>query len=804
MNGCNMNIPTPNRANEEDHRTDMLRTQVQMALSKRSTFKPQLNTMSENAKALTEALVRLLRKCEFPAFQKLSGRAKELLESAQAHASRCALEYQRATSDTITFALVAAEKQGKSQILKTLTEIPLPVDDHRCTGAICSLIFESDVTKHRFEVKHHSRRSFFQFHIRPVLGYFAECEKDLQSQELITRIDELLSASSGGSKAETETSVELLRKCATLAQGKKGHAPQGLPARLWRDLEAIGKKAVEIVDRLDGGVLEEKGLDAARLEKFVKLQDYNNIEPLTVEWCRIYCSWPKGTDYLRLIDTPGIDNPNPYAKETAYKIMLEDADAVLIVHRPKDQPDPTSGILGQLRDVEKLREGQNRLPATETAVLLNYESKYDPTHALAYRARLHEDRVRRIYGPVDGLKDRNALTMAFQEIAAAVAEEILDIDARRRGRLSSDWESIRSNAQLLFREIRRDFTGAASVDQLAFDYVIERYEQFVPALSEHLSKCAAEMPSSTEAAEIQTKVADRWAQIKTQLAITESTLSSRISQEIGAGRNASLEIMRDLIWTEVLRIQTELRDCNENMRSFAFQLVMDAIGSAEPGLVRLLKEGKRPEERLKTLCETIRETHPKSEIADRIRECAEKIAGGNIQSRTQFDAIEKLSDSAQWGPDTLEEMLDRARQALPTKSVPKRPKTGGTAKVDSKECAKAGFDPGPWLQSAKVPSNDQEARVHLEFCKNLQSCIHAILDGLFDREATWVAMTLKNHLESARSYLTNQSLLSRGWIMFLYARRAAIWEEKLSVALQQAAHNEEMNRILQAAEAALA
>lgn len=273
---------------------------------KRREMAPRLKAIAGKCE---EYLIRLKELNE--AKRTLDGQAipelERHIEKLQELRERAELRYRRFENGMITIAIAGLEKAGKTTLLKKLTGIvELPDEDERCTAATCEIRYDEREKGGAFDIEFYKEGEFCRKVLKPLIEQINKEASELESV--------------AGTAPIIPTPNNIL-------EFKSLHVPSDNPFKigntgassipLWADLKALKDHCDTIESNLGGHPLNNRPL--AELPKWVaraigKENASRFANTATVKRCIIRKSFVGGSNNLRLMDTPGFDDPNPRAQ----------------------------------------------------------------------------------------------------------------------------------------------------------------------------------------------------------------------------------------------------------------------------------------------------------------------------------------------------------------------------------------------------------------------------------------------------------------------------------------------------------
>ena len=281
-----------------------MKTINQQVVAARKQAAPRLREIVEQARKCVGALGELTN-----AAAEIDGVAAPLMESIEqcarrlnAIAERAQLRFDRYDTGLISIAVGGIEKSGKTTLLKTLTRIEdLPAAKERCTAVCCEIIY--DENRSEFDLEFHSVSEFCQGVLLP----------------LIQRFDMALTPDNADRGIRTApTSLQEFESITLPSLGR--FVPQTKPWLYLRDLTDLQQNLGEVQQLVN--LPPRRALQLQELRQWVANSNDPRVKArvATVAKCTIRTRFEGGSENLRWIDTPGVDDPSPLARERSLRI----------------------------------------------------------------------------------------------------------------------------------------------------------------------------------------------------------------------------------------------------------------------------------------------------------------------------------------------------------------------------------------------------------------------------------------------------------------------------------------------------
>ena len=348
--------------------------------------------------------------------------AVQSLDAVRARAER---RHERFSNGLITIAVAGLEKSGKTTLLKTLTGIQdLPTDSSRCTAVPCEIIYDS--SRQVFDLEFHTKHSFVEEVVCALVDGFNSTLSQDEKQYRIPVLPDSLDA--------FRTMQLPAHNFTKGTDSEKSLSP----------LKMLKEKYAVLLQHLDKS--PDKGLPLSELSKWVALQneDGEKARIATVKNCRIYTDFLGGSGNLRWLDTPGVDDPSPLARERTMRSIDREADFLLVATRPEGKPDITSSFT-------RFWTSLNRLPQEvallrKLRVFLNWQEGADPSKEFIekHRNSLVSDAgvpPSNFSGPFQAINNSD-MSALMSEVNAHLSSALPSQDSETIRQIRRDYQSV--------------------------------------------------------------------------------------------------------------------------------------------------------------------------------------------------------------------------------------------------------------------------------------------------------------------------------------------------------------------------
>lgn len=306
---------------------------------------PMLKSVMESCESLRDRLAAVrsalqgLEETDTPEMKGHISEMERLTDALDDLRKRAELRHARFSRGLVTIAIAGLEKAGKTTFLRSLTGIDaLPAFDERCTAVLCEIHY--DKNRSDFDLEFYTEDAFYDRVLRPALETAASGLPDEQRAGM--RLPESAAGfatfplPSPESTPGGTTAYKLLRDLHELqAHFDACRAFLGRPALLQQPLPELGGWVSHRPSAADSEPAEgatENGREdrAARGSHLARIS--------AVKVCRIHTPFRGGSDHLRWIDTPGVDDPNRRARDLTLSAIAEKTDLLVVASRPGATP----------------------------------------------------------------------------------------------------------------------------------------------------------------------------------------------------------------------------------------------------------------------------------------------------------------------------------------------------------------------------------------------------------------------------------------------------------------------------------
>ena len=233
-------------------------------------------------------------------------------------------------SGVIKIAVAGLEKAGKTTFLNNIINgevVTLPAFAERCTATLCEI---KNSEKEKSVLSFFSEATFLKNIIIPdieELNRDRNLEKKIDIPNSITSFNRIKLPDEN--IFNTGTSSRMILSRLRDIQSKSGEF-QGL----------LGHPNKEIdIKEVKDWVAHKEGTSAT------------NPKSIAIERCTVYTKIADGNEPLMLLDTPGVNDPNPRARRRTLELVEKEADLLLLMSRPRNQPSPTAEFQNFVNDI---------------------------------------------------------------------------------------------------------------------------------------------------------------------------------------------------------------------------------------------------------------------------------------------------------------------------------------------------------------------------------------------------------------------------------------------------------------------
>lgn len=696
---------------------------------------------------------------------------RALQQQAASLQQRIERKHEQFQKGVVTLCVAGLEKSGKSTMLKTLTGVALPAAAQRCTSVNTEIYF--DRSKQSFDVVYYTREELYRLmsmHWQFLRAGGAAIWESSQASDLAGDVPPTL---------EAFLSCTLPTKLESLSEMKYRSSLETLIAlQNCRDeLRVLGTT--------------ESGLPLEQLSAYVSHKTEQHAAPnrkqVLMRKVMVSVCYDGGCEALRLCDTPGVDDPNPNAREVTLRMVQEEADVLLLLNRPLTKPDPTESFTNFL-------EGLARLDADaplrkRLLYMVNQDKRSDPDGAYA---RLHLQAVDKhfdeILPPVDALS-REELRARLDAINAFMAERLPQMDRELITKFEQEVKSLQSRVRLeIFDDLRRQSPPLpGDVELQIHNLYTNWFSGFMDRLVTGLGKLSTN-PALPELDQVHQSIEEKLKAVRTTMkeALQAEGNEQVCEQLLLAGKNPSAVLLprfAALITGEVEKLTAEVETLCPAIRSCVLQKIREALGDAADALM----PGTRDEEQLTALCDLLEESAQRQAQDEHIlfvlaglREFATLNAQMRYVMRYEMRPALNLFDPLRWRAGRVESLRKRCLSMLP-----------------------AGHKVAARLQRTTIPGPGDAAAVHAGFLNNICAVAWHLLSSVLGAQATQLQQMVDDFLSQASQTLATQASCKTGWERGLNIRSSRILGKEAEHLVRKAEQSAAFNDLLKQLEQTL-
>lgn len=585
-------------------------------IAKRKEYAPRLKVILDKTTEVINALDGV-----DSAATPVQGPKQDMLENIhklkvelQTLKERASIRHHRFNSGLISVAVGGIEKSGKTTLLKTLTGIEtLPTATERCTAVSCEIIYD---TRNTFDLEFYDESGFCKNILYPLVDAFNKSFVESNNTQ-ISRIQEPNSVSA--------FQALTLPSLGNFDAGTNPYIPLEALTNLQSHLMEL-KKFI--------GSAPQRGLLMSKLPHWVANSEDTVAQArvASVSRCIIYTPFQGGSENLRWIDTPGVDDPSPLARERTLRSIGKDADLLVVATMPRDKPSITNSFVAFWTSIRKIGDEVDLMQ--RLLVLLNWKREADPNkleiekHQI-YLEQRHKVSPNLFCGPLEANKPDD-VKQFMGDVNRHLASHLPGQDARvvevLENELKSILAAIRTKVFDVANRLSPSDSAQANIEANLFDDWFETQGGkvgFWPHLRELFARAVGEVPRSPEVVKAQKDLElifkEHTDKIKTNLPVEEAMQDKRMQS---AGDPPINSFMKSFSSDQFSVLINALAKQVGEFGPIIQQAILQVLRQA--GLGSLLPEGD-PQEALRQLYTTLsREAPPDGNI---ILEPLEELAG---------------------------------------------------------------------------------------------------------------------------------------------------------------------------------
>ena len=710
---------------------------------------PQLEAMLESTTSLQQVLEQIMHS---PLVQRKPQEGAQILTRLATLREQLANKTQLFRNGVITVSVAGVEKSGKTTLLKNLTGINnLPTADERCTSVSCEILYAPSVSEEGLDIIYYTREEL-QGVVTRQLNYLQQ-ENDLWADGQQFTL------------APAPDSIEMfayypLPGISALAEEKR-MLYEGALSQLQAIKDCLSKHSAKL------GTTGHDSLDNLNLYASHKTEDNDNVSDLQpiIRKITIRKHFAGGAPFLRLCDTPGVDDPNPQALSHTFQAIKAETDLLIIANRPGNMPSITQPLAMFLSNLKKL---DTSAPLRDRSIFfVNWHRSIDPEqkNANIRIQKVHEKSVfpaSSIYGPCD-IMSQEAIDAFLNHINGRLRNDIPRQDNELIQNLTREWKSIQACVRTQVLDMLRDQAPPMPDEmQRDLDFKLDAWfdKRFDTSSNrnetEYFMGCLrTRMNEKTRGCRTHATLEDLRGRVKSirdaKSELIKNWLKENASEEkckmmIDAHTSPEAEILPKLAeqMTELVQELTAVaEDIGPVIQKDVYQVITEALGQ---DAAAQLCPGSTPAEGLGSFCTKLEATSRDEDVAFITRNLRE-FAGISMQMRCimrhELRPALNLLDSFRWHADRRQDLIKDVTDMI-----------GNAPQGDM--CKK-------WLISAKLCSLSDEAKIHSDFYKKLFTTSMMVIDAVLSSNSNKFAKLMEDYMADASQTLATQRRCENGW-----------------------------------------
>ena len=710
---------------------------------------PQLEAMLESTTSLQQVLEQIMHS---PLVQRKPQEGAQILTRLATLREQLVNKTQLFRNGVITVSVAGVEKSGKTTLLKNLTSINnLPTADERCTSVSCEILYAPSASEEGLDIIYYTREEL-QGVVTRQLNYLQQ-ENDLWADGQQFTL------------APAPDSIEMfayhpLPGISALAEEKR-MLYEGALSQLQAIKDCLAKHSAKL------GTTGHDSLDNLNLYASHKTEDNDNVSDLQaiIRKITIRKHFAGGAPFLRLCDTPGVDDPNPQALSHTFQAIKAETDLLIIANRPGNMPSITQPLAMFLSNLKKL---DTSAPLRDRSIFfVNWHRSIDPEqkNANIRIQKVHEKSVfpaSSIYGPCD-IMSQEAIDAFLNHVNGRLRNDIPRQDNELIQNLTREWKSIQACVRTQVLDMLRDQAPPMPDEmQRDLDFKLDAWfdKRFDTSSNrnetEYFMGCLrTRMNEKTRGCRTHATLEDLRGRVKSirdaKRELIKNWLKENASEEkckmmIDAHTSPEAEILPKLAeqMTELVQELTAVaEDIGPVIQKDVYQVITEALGQ---DVAAQLCPGSTPAEGLGSLCTKLEATSRDEDVAFITRNLRE-FAGISMQMRCimrhELRPALNLLDSFRWHADRRLDLIKDVTDMI-----------GNAPQGDM--CKK-------WLISAKLCSLSDEAKIHSDFYKKLFTTSMMVIDAVLSSNSNKFAKLMEDYMADASQTLATQRRCENGW-----------------------------------------
>ena len=710
---------------------------------------PQLEAMLESTTSLQQVLEQIMHS---PLVQRKPQEGAQILTRLATLREQLVNKTQLFRNGVITVSVAGVEKSGKTTLLKKLTGINnLPTADERCTSVSCEILYAPSVSEEGLDIIYYTREEL-QGVVTRQLNYLQQ-ENDLWADRQQFTL------------APAPDSIEMfayypLPGISALAEEKR-MLYEGALSQLQAIKDCLAKHSAKL------GTTGHDSLDNLNLYASHKTEDNDNVSDLQaiIRKITIRKHFAGGAPFLRLCDTPGVDDPNPQALSHTFQAIKAETDLLIIANRPGNMPSITQPLAMFLSNLKKL---DTSAPLRDRSIFfVNWHRSIDPEqkNANIRIQKVHEKSVfpaSSIYGPCD-IMSQEAIDAFLNHINGRLRNDIPRQDNELIQNLTREWKSIQACVRTQVLDMLRDQAPPMPDEmQRDLDFKLDAWfdkrfdtssnrnetEYFMGCLRTRMNEKTRGCRTHATLEKLRERVKSI-RDAKSELIknwLKENASEEKCKMMIDAHTSPEAEILPKLAeqMTELVQELTAVaEDIGPVIQDDVYQVITEALGQ---DVAAQLCPGSTPAEGLGSLCTKLESTSRDEDVAFITRNLRE-FAGISMQMRCimrhELRPALNLLDSFRWHADRRQELIKDVTDMI-----------GNAPQGDM--CKK-------WLTNAKLCSLSDEAKIHSDFYKKLFTTSMMVIDAVLSSNSNKFAKLMEDYMADASQTLATQRRCENGW-----------------------------------------
>lgn len=752
---------------------------------------PELRTMLDSALALRQILEQIMTS---PLVQKKPGKGEELKNRLTTLCEQLRNKVNLFKNGVITVSVAGVEKSGKTTLLKNLTSIEnLPTADERCTSVSCEINYVDTAEQEGLDIIFYTREELLGV-IQRQLSHLLQAS-DLWKDEHPV----ILPAQPVTVDGFTSYPLPLIDAMVE----EKRLLYEGTLTQLTAIRESIRKYS---------GCLGSKRSDSlANLTMYASHKTEDNLyisdlQPI-IRKITVRKQFEGGAPFLRLCDTPGVDDPNPQALQHTLQAIKAETDLLIIANRPGNMPSITQPLSLFLSNLKKLDTAS---PLRDRSIFfVNWHRTVDPEQKNA-RIRIQKVSEQQvfpsssIYGPCD-IMNPCAIREFLSHINTRLRNDIPRQDNELIQCFTREWKSIQACVRTQVLDMLRNQAPPMPDEmQRELDFKLDEWfdkrfdsssanrnetEYFMGCLRTRMNEKTRGCRTHAELEKLRDQVKsirnEKSEHIKQWL--KENASEEKCKMMIDAHTSPEAELLPKLAeqMTELVQELTSVaEDIGPIIQQEVDQVINDALGK---DVATKLCSGSTPAERLSSLCSKLESSSRDKDVAFITRNLRE-FAGISMQMRCimrhELRPALNLLDSFRWHADRREDLINDVIAMLGNNS-------------QGELCKK-------WLSNAKLSSLSDEAKIHSDFYKKLFSTSMMVIDAVLSSNSNKFVKLMEDYMADASQTLATQRRCENGWRKALRPYGNIILATEWAKVAGQAANAKEFAALLSNLEETLA